>query len=54
VRGHYLETGHYSTLYDARQKGTEEPAIPALPQPIIDQTATLYMEMFERLTGEQF
>jgi len=54
VRGHYIETGHHAKLSEARTKGTEEPAIPALPQPIIDKTATLYEEMFERLTGQSF
>ena len=28
VRGHYLETGHHSELYAAREAGTEEPPIP--------------------------
>ncbi|MEK9908769.1 MAG: phosphoribosylaminoimidazolesuccinocarboxamide synthase [Candidatus Thalassarchaeaceae archaeon] len=54
VRGHYLETGHHSELYEAREAGTEEPPIPALPQSIIDQTSTLYADMFERLTGQEF
>ena len=54
VRGHYLETGHHTALYEARENGTEEPPIPALPQSVIDQTTTLYREMFERLTGDTF
>lgn len=54
VRGHYLGTGHHAELYEARQNGTEEPPIPALPQGIIDQTATLYADMYERLTGQSF
>ena len=54
VRGHYIETGHHSNLSEARRNRTEEPAIPALPQSVIDQTATLYVEMFERLTGQTF
>ncbi len=54
VRGHYIETGHHADLYAARTNGTDEPPIPALPQDVIDQTATLYVEMFERLTGEAF
>ena len=51
VRGHYIESGHHAALTEARNNGTEEPPIPALPQHIIDQTVTLYAEMFERLTG---
>ena len=54
VRGYYLETGHHSELYAAREAGTEEPAIPALPQDIINQTAMLYADMYERLTGQSF
>ena len=54
VRGHYLETGHHSELYAAREAETEEPPIPALPQEIIDETSMLYADMFERLTGQSF
>jgi phosphoribosylaminoimidazole-succinocarboxamide synthase len=54
VRGHYIETGHHDALYAAREQGTEEPAIPALPQTVIDQTSQLYKDMFERLTGQAF
>ena len=54
VRGHYIETGHHSVLYAARENGTDEPPIPPLPQHVIDKTATLYVEMFERLTGKTF
>ena len=54
VRGHYIESGHQETLRLARENGTEEPPIPALPQDVIDQTASLYREMFERLTGRGF
>jgi phosphoribosylaminoimidazole-succinocarboxamide synthase len=41
-------------LYAAREAGTEEPAIPALPQTVIDDTANLYADMFTRLTGDDF
>ena len=54
VRGHYLSTGHHNELYKAREEGTEEPPIPALPQDIIDKTAELYSDMYSRLTGNQF
>ena len=54
VREYYLRTDHHDELYSAREAGTEEPPIPALPQDIIDQTAALYESMFERLTGEDF
>jgi len=54
VRGHYLQTGHHDELYAARDAGESEPPIPALPQEIIDQTALLYAEMYNRLTGNEF
>ena len=52
VRQHYIESGHHSELYEARQLGTTEPPIPALPEHLIKSTAELYASMFERLTGE--
>ena len=51
-RQHYIESGHHSELYEARQLGTTEPPIPALPEHLIESTAELYASMFERLTGE--
>ena len=52
VRQHYIDSGHHSELYEARQKGSSEPPIPPLPDEIITSTAELYASMFERLTGE--
>ena len=52
VRQHYIESGHHSELYEARQLGTTEPPSPALPEHLIESTAELYASMFERLTGE--
>ena len=54
VREHYLGTGHYEELYEAREKGAVEPQIPALPDSIINQTSELYADMYERLTGQKF
>jgi len=54
VRQHYLSTGHHSELKKARDSGAEEPPIPPLPQSIIDETAQLYANMYERLTGKNF
>jgi len=54
VRSHYIDTGHHTALYEARQNGADEPPIPALPQGVIDQTSKLYVDMFERLTGKTF
>ncbi len=54
VREHYIAIGHHNELYAARDAGTPEPPIPALPQEVIEQTANLYEEMYERLTGSKF
>ncbi len=54
VRQHYIETGHQEELRLAREGGTEDPPIPALPQSVIDDTASLYSSMYERLTGKDF
>ncbi|RAH15338.1 MAG: phosphoribosylaminoimidazolesuccinocarboxamide synthase [Methanobacteriota archaeon] len=54
VRQHYIETGHQPKLYDAREKGIEDPPIPALPEEIIKRTSKLYTDMYERLTGMKF
>jgi phosphoribosylaminoimidazole-succinocarboxamide synthase len=54
VRSHYIGTGHQAELKEARDKGGDEPPIPALPQTVIDETAALYASMFERLTSQKF
>jgi phosphoribosylaminoimidazole-succinocarboxamide synthase len=54
VRTHYIETGHQANLKAARDSGVEDPAIPALPQEVIDSTAALYASMYERLTSSPF
>ena len=54
VRQYYRETGYHDALYDAREKGLPEPDIPALPQEIIDRVSKLYIDMYERITGEKF
>ena len=54
VRQYYRETGYHKALYDAREKGLPEPDISALPQDIIDRVSKLYVDMYERITGEKF
>ncbi len=54
VRQHYRESGYHEKLMEAREKGLEEPDIPALPQNIIDEVSQLYVDMYERITGEKF
>ena len=54
VRQYYRETGYHAKLMEAREKGLPEPDIPALPQDIIDRVSKLYVDMYERITGEKF
>ena len=54
VRQHYRETGYHKALMEARENGAPEQDIPALPQDIIDRVSILYIDMYERLTGEKF
>ncbi|MBR7152132.1 MAG: phosphoribosylaminoimidazolesuccinocarboxamide synthase [Candidatus Methanomethylophilaceae archaeon] len=54
VRQYYRETGYHKALYDARDAGADEPDIPALPQEIVDRVSKLYVDMYERITGEKF
>ena len=54
VRQYYREIGYHDKLYKARKAGAPEPAIPALPEEKVEQVSDLYIEMFERITGESF
>ncbi|MCL2607930.1 MAG: phosphoribosylaminoimidazolesuccinocarboxamide synthase [Methanomassiliicoccaceae archaeon] len=54
VRLHYRDAGYHAELMNAREKGLPEPPIPPLPEDIIKRTSDLYVNMFERITGERF
>jgi phosphoribosylaminoimidazole-succinocarboxamide synthase len=54
VRQYYREIGYHDKLYKARKAGEPEPPIPALPKVKVEQVSELYIEMFERITGESF
>jgi phosphoribosylaminoimidazole-succinocarboxamide synthase len=54
VRQHYRETGYHEALYKARKSGAPEPDIPALPDEVRDRVSKLYIDMYERMTGERF
>ena len=54
VRQYYRETGYHAKLMAAREAGKPEPDIPALPQDVIDRVSKLYVDMYERITGEKF
>ncbi len=54
VRQHYRQLGYYDKLMEARKMGKAEPKIPALPEAKIKEISGLYIDMFERITGETF
>jgi phosphoribosylaminoimidazole-succinocarboxamide synthase len=54
VRQYYRQTGYYSRLEQARKSGQPEPDIPPLPPDLVQRTSDLYIEIFERITGESF
>lgn len=54
VRQYYREIGYHDILYKARKAGAPEPPIPALPEEKVEEISDLYIEMFERITGESF
>ncbi len=54
VRQYYRKTGYHQALMDARAAKKPEPDIPALPGDVVRQVSDLYVNLFERLTGEKF
>ncbi len=54
VRQYYRQTGYHKALMDARAAKKPEPDIPALPENVVKQVSDLYVNLFERLTGETF
>jgi phosphoribosylaminoimidazole-succinocarboxamide synthase len=54
ARTYYRESGYHEELYSARSEGREEPPIPPLPDDIAKEVSDLYVNIFERLTGEEF
>jgi len=54
VRNYYKDIGYYDELMRARRESREEPDIPPLPAEMVEEFSKLYIEMFERITGESF
>lgn len=54
VRQYYKEIGYYEKLMEARREGREEPPIPPLPPEKVKEVSELYIDMFEKITGESF
>jgi len=53
VRQYYRGTGYYDALVKARETKRIEPAIPALPPEVRQQVSELYLNLYERLTGQR-
>lgn len=54
VRQYYRETGYHEKLMEARSSGSEEPPIPPLPEDKIRETSKLYIDLYERISGEKW
>ncbi len=54
VRQYYRQIGYHDKLVESRKMGKGEPRIPALPEAKIKEISDLYMDMFERITGESY
>lgn len=54
VRQYYRKIGYHDELKKARAEGKPEPDIPALPEDKIKAISRLYIDMFERITGESY
>lgn len=54
VRQYYMEINYYEKLMNARKNGLSEPDVPPLPDEKIQEVSRLYIDLFERITGERF
>ena len=54
VRRYYRESGYHEKLMEAREKGLPEPEIPPLPEDVAARVSEIYINMYERLTGQKW
>lgn len=54
VRQYYRAIGYHEELMAARDEGRPEPDIQPLPDEMVQRVSQLYIDMFERITGESF
>ena len=54
VRQHYKNINYYSTLEKAREAKESEPDIPPLDDVTVDQVSKLYVDIYEKISGEKF
>jgi phosphoribosylaminoimidazole-succinocarboxamide synthase len=54
VRQHYRGISYLDELEEARSKNQEEPDIPALPDEVTPKVSELYINLYEKITGDRF
>lgn len=54
VRQYYRSIGYHQELYSARENNKPEPEIPSLPGDMIQKTSDLYIDMYQRITGQKW
>lgn len=54
VRQYYRRIGYHERLERARAAGESEPEIPPLPDDVREEVSRVYIDIFERLTGQRF
>ncbi len=54
VRQVYKRSSYYDELMKAREKGSPEPDIPPLDNQTTTEVSKLYIEIFEKITGQKF
>jgi phosphoribosylaminoimidazole-succinocarboxamide synthase len=54
VRQHYRGISYLEELEEARKKNESEPDIPALPDDVTPEVSELYINLYEKITGDKF
>ncbi len=54
VRQHYRGISYLAELEEARKKSETEPDIPALPDDVTPKVSELYINLYEKITGDKF
>lgn len=49
VRQYYRQTGYKDQLYNAREKGVDEPPIPALPEGLVEEISQMYRSIADQV-----
>ncbi|MEM0139126.1 MAG: phosphoribosylaminoimidazolesuccinocarboxamide synthase [Ferroplasma sp.] len=54
VRQYYRSTGYHDALYKARNDNKPEPDIEELPKKMVDEISKMYVDMYEKITGQKW